>query len=132
MNYFKQALDAIKANHEQLLTRQNEKEAFGNGIYDRFVYPIITAAHAPIHWRYDLNPETGEKKTEEPLEMEEERVYRQGDVVQWNEGEAEVEGIGKKKGVETVTLILPGGKKVTTTKASLDVQQQGEGARRDL
>lgn len=55
---FKQALDAIKANHEQLLTRQNEKEAFGNGIYDRFVYPIITAAHAPIHWRYDLNPET--------------------------------------------------------------------------
>ena len=31
-----------------------------------------------------------------------------------------------------MTIVLPGGKKVTTTKASLDVQQQGEAARRDL
>ena len=26
--------------------------------------------------------------------MEEERVYRQGDVVQWNEGEADITGLG--------------------------------------
>ena len=76
MNYFKQALDAIKANHEQLLTRQNEKEAFGNGIYDRFVYPIITAAHAPIHWRYDLNPETNPFCMERIAETPQERRKR--------------------------------------------------------
>jgi len=27
-------------------------------IYDRYVHPILTAQHAPIHWRYDLNPAT--------------------------------------------------------------------------
>ena len=29
-----------------------------NGIYDRYVYPVLTAAHAPIIWKYDMNPET--------------------------------------------------------------------------
>ncbi len=58
MNEFKNALNNLKANHEELLSRKNEKMLNGNGIYDRYVNPIITAEHAPVHWRYDFNPET--------------------------------------------------------------------------
>jgi 4-O-beta-D-mannosyl-D-glucose phosphorylase len=30
----------------------------GNGIYDRYRYPVLTAQHTPLFWRYDLNKET--------------------------------------------------------------------------
>ncbi len=43
---------------EALLNRKNKKSRFYNGIYDRYVYPVLTREHAPIHWRYDLNEET--------------------------------------------------------------------------
>lgn len=46
------------AKREVLLTRKNEKTNDYNGIYDRYKYPVLTAEHAPILWRYDLNPET--------------------------------------------------------------------------
>ncbi len=55
---FKQALENLKAEHEELLSRKNIKSESGNGIYDRYEYPVLTAAHAPLHWRYDFNPET--------------------------------------------------------------------------
>ena len=58
MNEFKNDLNNLKAKHEELLSRKNEKMLNGNGIYDRYVNPIITAEHAPVHWRYDFNPET--------------------------------------------------------------------------
>lgn len=58
MNEFNNALKSLKANHEKFLSRKNEKVLNGNGIYDRYVNPIITAEHAPVHWRYDFNPET--------------------------------------------------------------------------
>ncbi|EGR4466974.1 glycosidase, partial [Vibrio cholerae] len=29
-----------------------------NGIFYRYKKPVLTAAHAPLAWRYDLNPET--------------------------------------------------------------------------
>jgi 4-O-beta-D-mannosyl-D-glucose phosphorylase len=32
--------------------------AGGNGIYDRYEHPVLTAAHAPITWRYDLDQKT--------------------------------------------------------------------------
>jgi len=28
----------------------------GNGIYERYERPVLTAAHTPLFWRYDLNP----------------------------------------------------------------------------
>jgi 4-O-beta-D-mannosyl-D-glucose phosphorylase len=58
MNDFKEALSLLKARHEDFLSRNNTKVTGGNGIYDRYENPIITAQHAPIHWRYDLNPAT--------------------------------------------------------------------------
>lgn len=41
-----------------LITRKNQPVAAGNGIYERYQYPVLTAAHAPVFWRYDLNPQT--------------------------------------------------------------------------
>ena len=58
MTEFNSALNTLKAMHEELLSKKNEKRANANGIYNRYVNPIVTAAHAPIEWRYDLNPTT--------------------------------------------------------------------------
>lgn len=52
------AFNQLKERYEAFLSRKNEKKIFGNGIYDRYVYPVVTAQHVPLHWRYDLNPAT--------------------------------------------------------------------------
>lgn len=54
---FKERLEWLKVQHETLVTRKNEPIE-GNGVYERYKYPIITGEHAPLFWRYDLNPET--------------------------------------------------------------------------
>jgi len=43
---------------EKLLSRRNRKSPNGNGIFDRYENPVLTAAHAPITWRYDLDRTT--------------------------------------------------------------------------
>ena len=58
MTEFNSALNALKATHEKLLSKKNAKFANTNGIYDRYVHPILTSEHAPLTWRYDFNPET--------------------------------------------------------------------------
>ena len=58
MNEFNTALQRLKSEHEALLLKKNVKQTGGNGIYDRYENPVLTAAHAPLHWRYDFNPET--------------------------------------------------------------------------
>jgi 4-O-beta-D-mannosyl-D-glucose phosphorylase len=55
---FQSRLAQLKENHFNLINRKNNKISIGNGIYDRYEFPIITAAHIPLFWRYDLNPET--------------------------------------------------------------------------
>ena len=45
---------ALRARHEELLSRPNVKKEWGNGIYDRYEYPIVTAEHTPLEWRYDF------------------------------------------------------------------------------
>ena len=52
---FDQRLSALEAAHEALLARANKREALGNGVYERYQYPVLTAAHAPLFWQYDLN-----------------------------------------------------------------------------
>ncbi len=45
--------------YEALIMRKNTiDENFYNGIYDRYVYPVLTREHIPLTWQYDLNPET--------------------------------------------------------------------------
>ncbi len=51
-------LDALRQAHEALVSRPNEPEPLGNGVYTRYRYPVLTGAHAPLEWRYDLDPAT--------------------------------------------------------------------------
>lgn len=51
-------LTALEKRKELLLQQSNEKLALGNGIVDRYKYPVLTAQHAPLFWLYDLNPDT--------------------------------------------------------------------------
>ena len=41
--------------HEALLALKNEPEEWGNGIYQRYQHPILTAEHTPLEWRYDFS-----------------------------------------------------------------------------
>ncbi len=52
---FRQKVDDLFSKHEGLITRKNEVASDGNGIYDRWKYPVLTAAHSPVFWRYDLD-----------------------------------------------------------------------------
>lgn len=67
--------------HSKLITRPNEPLSESNGIYQRYKYPVVTAAHTPVFWRYDLNPETN------PFLME-----RQGMNAAFNSGAMEWNG----------------------------------------
>jgi 4-O-beta-D-mannosyl-D-glucose phosphorylase len=51
-------LKIMERQYEALITRKNVKSKDYNGIYERYKYPVLTAGHIPLHWRYDLNPET--------------------------------------------------------------------------
>lgn len=55
---FDKRLAALETAHLELITRKNEKGLPGNGVYDRYRHPVLTAQHAPIFWRYDLDPAT--------------------------------------------------------------------------
>lgn len=51
-------IELLKQRYNELLELRNEVEPFGNGVYERYKNPILTAEHAPLIWRYDLNPQT--------------------------------------------------------------------------
>jgi 4-O-beta-D-mannosyl-D-glucose phosphorylase len=55
---FKKNVQALFERHEKLLTRSNKKMSGGNGVFDRYEYPVLSAAHAPVIWRYDLSIRT--------------------------------------------------------------------------
>lgn len=58
MNTFELNLKQMAEQHEQLICRKNTPITPDNGIFTRWKNPVVTAGHAPIAWRYDLNPET--------------------------------------------------------------------------
>lgn len=54
---FNARLRALTEVHDALTSMRNEPAPGpGNGIYQRWRNPVVTAAHAPLAWRYDLNP----------------------------------------------------------------------------
>jgi 4-O-beta-D-mannosyl-D-glucose phosphorylase len=55
---FKNRLAQLQTAYQQLIDTPNEIDGPGNGVFDRYKNPVLTAAHAPINWKYDLNPET--------------------------------------------------------------------------
>ena len=52
---FNEKVKELFNEYEKLVTRKNEKLKEKNRIFRRYRYPILTAAHTPIFWRYDLN-----------------------------------------------------------------------------
>ena len=54
---FKKRLRELLTEQETLLSRKNEP-ATSNGVWTRYKYPILTREHVPLHWRYDLNPDS--------------------------------------------------------------------------
>lgn len=55
---FSARLQQLTMQHDQLVSRTNEMHEDGNGIYNRYKYPVLTAAHTPVFWRYDLDKKT--------------------------------------------------------------------------
>lgn len=54
---FEKARASLHSEHEELIGRKNTPAA-SNGIWTRYRHPILTAAHTPLFWRYDLDPAT--------------------------------------------------------------------------
>ena len=55
---FDERMNALRAQHDELIARRNTPAEPGNGIYERWRDPVLTAGHAPLHWRYDLDRRT--------------------------------------------------------------------------
>jgi 4-O-beta-D-mannosyl-D-glucose phosphorylase len=55
---FEMRLERLQKMQIELLARPNVKADLGNGVYDRYLYPVLTADHTPIFWRYDLDKAT--------------------------------------------------------------------------
>ena len=58
MQEFKQRLTQLQQEQHQLITKPNEVAGTGNGVFDRYRNPVLTAAHTPLNWRYDLHATT--------------------------------------------------------------------------
>ena len=61
---FNSRLNILNEEHRKLITRKNERIEPGNGIYYRYKYPVLTGDHAPLFWKYDLNPQTNPRLIE--------------------------------------------------------------------
>ena len=55
---FDQRLKMLVEHQKETINRKNVKELLGNGIYDRYQYPVLTKEHTPLFWRYDLDYNT--------------------------------------------------------------------------
>jgi len=57
---FEKSLARLNEQHQALINRPNHQvdESWNNGLFDRYLHPVVTGAHAPIFWRFDLNPAT--------------------------------------------------------------------------
>ena len=52
------SLQSIADAKQILWSRLNHAVGNGNGWFDRYADPVLTADHVPLEWEYDLNPET--------------------------------------------------------------------------
>lgn len=56
---FEGRLRQLDTQHAALINRKNTPDAVAsNGLVQRWTYPVLTAEHTPLFWRYDLNPAT--------------------------------------------------------------------------
>lgn len=62
---FQQRLAALRQSQDELLSRKNRIDPVcDNGIYERYAHPVVTPAHVPLEWRYDLNLNTNPRLLE--------------------------------------------------------------------
>lgn len=57
-NEFENRLQKLQDDYDHLVELANTPDTDSNGIYTRYENPVLTARHAPVFWRYDLNPES--------------------------------------------------------------------------
>ncbi|MEJ5993808.1 glycosidase [Pedobacter sp. Du54] len=92
---FEQRIADMAIKQEELLRKKNEPLAHFNGLYNRYKNPVLTAAHVPYTWKYDLNPETN------PFLMERFGINAalNAGAIKWNDKYllmARVEGVDRK------------------------------------
>lgn len=79
---FRERLQDLVLDHQSLINRRNVvDECWTNGLFRRYRYPVLTAAHTPLTWRYDLDEKTN------PFLLE-----RQGINAAFNAGAIELDG----------------------------------------
>ncbi|MGD0580209.1 MAG: glycosidase [Bryobacteraceae bacterium] len=87
--------ERLFAAHEALIGRSNEPCPETNGWFQRYRHPVLTAAHTPLFWRYDLSPATNPRLMER---LAVNAVFNVG-AMEWNGGVvlmARVEGVDRK------------------------------------
>lgn len=55
---FKNRVEQLQKAQEALINTRNHIETNGNGIFNRYKYPVLTAAHVPLTWKYDFDSES--------------------------------------------------------------------------
>jgi 4-O-beta-D-mannosyl-D-glucose phosphorylase len=87
---------ALEKEHNLLIEQKNApQDIAGNGIYERYKNPVVTAAHVPLNWRFDLNEKTN-PFLQERIGMN--AAFNAG-AMKWNEKyllAVRVEGIDRK------------------------------------
>ncbi len=58
MTLFNEKVSKLLSDHDDFLSIPNIAVEGGNGLFTRYENPILTAAHTPIIWRYDLDEAT--------------------------------------------------------------------------
>ncbi len=77
---FEEGILQLAQEQEALIKKNNHIVTPGNGLFNRYQNPILTAAHIPFNWKYDLNPRTN------PFLMERFGVNAvlNGGAIKWN------------------------------------------------
>jgi 4-O-beta-D-mannosyl-D-glucose phosphorylase len=58
-NAFSERQKELVKQHQEIVERKNKKIGLNKaGVFDRYKYPVLTSAHIPLSWRYDLNEKT--------------------------------------------------------------------------
>jgi 4-O-beta-D-mannosyl-D-glucose phosphorylase len=58
MSIFNERISLLKSEFKNNTEYKNAPVKPGNGLFYRYEKPVLTAQHAPLAWRYDLNSET--------------------------------------------------------------------------
>jgi len=55
---FSEELKRYELSYESLIKRKNIALPSENGLFNRYKYPVLTAKHIPLLWRFDMNYKT--------------------------------------------------------------------------